>query len=420
MLDTTALQQLVEQQVKQEVAARVGQALNEVWLKTVEDNAIKFIQDRIVAKFANSEALPELVSAVKISVRDLFSSGQLPGLGQYVDYDDVKKGVNDSTQVVIQKAIDELALDPEWIKKIEALVAQQATQRVLGKLSQTDIRPIVQEHVSSVVRSMNTDILKGVQSQSENIELTLLDQHVVVENQLTAKTIEAVESLTVKDLVVKGSINTDNRSWNELANAISEKTFTKLTKDWTENLIQQVRTSITDNGVDFKNIKIDGEFLVDNGVLSSGVKESKLTSVGTLKSLNVAGDTKLNETVNVTKRRVGVNTEEPDMALSVWDEEVSISTGKYKQQVGYIGTTRKQGLVIGINRTPAIEISDAGLTTVKQLQVGFFKIAHGKEVPNYSGTLGDIVFNSSPSIENPVFAWQCLGGFRWKLIKAVE
>jgi hypothetical protein len=420
MLDTTALQQLVEQQVKQEVAARVGQALNEAWLKTVEDNAIKFIQDRIVAKFANSEALPELVSAVKTSVRDLFSSGQLPGLGQYVDYDDVKKGVNDSTQVVIQKAIDELALDPEWIKKIETLVAQQATQRVLGKLSQTDIRPIVQEHVSSFVRSMNTDILKGVQSQSENIELTLLDQHVVVENQLTAKTIEAVESLTVKDLVVKGSINTDNRSWNELANAISEKTFTKLTKDWTENLIQQVRTSITDNGVDFNNIKIDGEFLVDNGVLSSGVKESKLTSVGTLKSLNVAGDTKLNETVNVTKRRVGVNTEEPDMALSVWDEEVSISTGKYKQQVGYIGTTRKQGLVIGINRSPAIEISDAGLTTVKQLQVGFFKIAHGKEVPNYSGTLGDIVFNSSPSIENPVFAWQCLGGFRWKLIKAVE
>jgi hypothetical protein len=420
MLDTTALQQLVEQQVKQEVAARVGQALNEAWLKTVEDNAIKFIQDRIVAKFANSEALPELVSAVKTSVKDLFSSGQLPGLGQYVDYDDVKKGVNDSTQVVIQKAIDELALDPEWIKKIETLVAQQATQRVLGKLSQTDIRPIVQEHVSSFVRSMNTDILKGVQSQSENIELTLLDQHVVVENQLTAKTIEAVESLTVKDLVVKGSINTDNRSWNELANAISEKTFTKLTKDWTENLIQQVRTSITDNGVDFNNIKIDGEFLVDNGVLSSGVKESKLTSVGTLKSLNVAGDTKLNETVNVTKRRVGVNTEEPDMALSVWDEEVSISTGKYKQQVGYIGTTRKQGLVIGINRTPAIEISDAGLTTVKQLQVGFFKISHGKEVPNYSGTLGDIVFNSSPSIENPVFAWQCLGGFRWKLIKAVE
>ena len=82
MLDTAALQQLIEQQVKQEVANRVSTALNEAWLKTVEDNAIKFIQDRIVAKFANSSALPELVDAVKTSVKDLFSSGQLPGLGQ--------------------------------------------------------------------------------------------------------------------------------------------------------------------------------------------------------------------------------------------------------------------------------------------------------------------------------------------------
>jgi hypothetical protein len=420
MLDTAALQQLVEQQVKQEVSTRVGQALNEAWLKTVEDNAIKFIQDRIVAKFANSAALPELVDAVKVSVKELFVSGHLPGLGQYVDYDDVKKSVNDSTQNTIQKALDELALDPLWIKKIETLVGQQATQKVLAKLSATDIRPIVQDYISTIITSLNTTMFKGVQSQSKNIELTVLDQHVVVENQFTAKSIEAVESLTVKNLVVKGSINTDNKSWNELANAISDKTFNKLTKDWTETLIQQVRESITSGGIDFANIKVDGELLVNNGVLSAGVKESKLTSVGTLKSLNVSGDTKLNETVNVGKQRVGINTEEPDMALSVWDEEVSISTGKYKQQVGYIGTTRKQGLVIGINRAPAIEITEAGLTTVKQLQVGFFKLSHGTEVPNYSGTKGDIVFNSNPSIENPVFAWQCLGGFKWKLIKAVE
>jgi hypothetical protein len=108
------------------------------------------------------------------------------------------------------------------------------------------------------------------------------------------------------------------------------------------------------------------------------------------------------------------------MALSVWDEEVSVSAGKYKQQTAYVGTTRKQGLVIGIDRNPAIEIDTSGLTTIKQLQLGFFKISHGKEVPNYSGTLGDIVFNSTPGIDNPVFAWQCLGGFRWKVIKAVQ
>ena len=420
MLDPTALQQLVEQQVKQEVATRVAQALDDAWIKNVEDNAIKFIQDRIVGKFANSEAMPELVDAVKTSVKSLFTSGQLPGLGQYVDYDDIKKSVNDSTQVVIQQAINELAQDPTWLEKIETLVSQQATQKVLAKLSGTDIRPIVQEYVSGIVKTLNTDLFQGVQSQSQQVELTVLDNHVVVENQFTAKTIEAVDSLTVKDLVVKGSINTDNRSWNELAKTVGEKAFEKLNKEWTETLVQQVKKSISDSGIDFANIKVDGQLLVNNGVLSSGVKESRLTSVGTLTSLTVSGDAKLSDTVNIVKKRMGVNTEDPDMALSVWDEEVSISTGKYKQQVGFIGTTRKQGLVIGVNKTPAVEISDAGLTTVKQLQVGFFKISHGTEVPNYSGTKGDIVFNSNPGVDNPVFAWQCLGGYRWKVIKAVE
>jgi hypothetical protein len=107
------------------------------------------------------------------------------------------------------------------------------------------------------------------------------------------------------------------------------------------------------------------------------------------------------------------------MALSIWDEEVSISAGKFKGQTGFIGTTRKQALAIGINKTPAIEINDAGLTAIIQLQVGIHRIGHGNEVPNYHGTKGDVVFNANPTVENPVFAWQCLGGFKWKVIKAV-
>jgi len=124
--------------------------------------------------------------------------------------------------------------------------------------------------------------------------------------------------------------------------------------------------------------------------------------------------------MNVVKKRVGINTEDPEMALSLWDEEVSVVAGKFKSNIGYIGTSRKQGLVIGINKTPTIEINDAGLTAIKQLQVGVHRISHGNEVPGYAGTKGDIVFNANPTIENPVFAWQCLGGYQWKLIKAIE
>lgn len=420
MLDTTALQQLVEQQVKQEVSTRIAQALNDAWLKTVEDNAIKFIQDRIVSKFANSSALPELVDAVKTSVKDLFASGQIPGLGQYVDYDFIKKSVDDSTQILVQQAINELTIDPAWLEKIETLVNQQSSQKILARLSATDIRPIIQQYVDDIVKTLNTSIFKGIESQSQKVELTVLDEHVVVENQFTAKTVEVINSLTVKDLVVKGSINTDNRSWNDLANTVGERAFEKLNKEWAKSLVQQVRDSITTQGIDFNTVKINGELLVNNGRLSNGITDSKLQSVGTLNSLSVAGDTKLNSTMNVFKKRVGINTEDPEMALSLWDEEVAVVAGKFKSNIAYIGTSRKQGLVIGINKTPTIEINDAGLTAIKQLQVGLHRISHANEAPGYSGTKGDIVFNANPTIDNPVFAWQCLGGFRWKLIKAVE
>lgn len=420
MLDSAALQQLVEQQIQKEVTDRVTATLTQEWADRVEGNAVKFIQDRIVAKFANSEAMPELIAAVKSSVKELFVSGHIPGLGQYVDYDYIKKSVDDSTQSLVQQAIAELTIDPAWLEKIENSVNQIAGQRVLAKLSGTDIRPMVQQYVDSVVKSLNTNIFKGIESQSNKVELTILDDHVVVEKQFTAKDIEAVDSLTVKNLIVKGTVNTDNRSWNELSDTIGEKAFEKISDAWRESLIQQVRDSITQQGVDFKNIKVNGELLVDNDKLSSGITQSQLQSVGKLKSLTVVGDTSLSGTVNVSKNRVGINTDTPEMALSLWDEEVAVVAGKFKSNVGYIGTARKQGLVVGINKNPVVEIDEDGLTAIKQLQVGIHRISHASEVPGYAGTKGDIVFNATPTVDSPVFAWQCLGGYRWKVIKAVE
>lgn len=420
MLDSAALQQLVEKQIQKEVTDKVTATLTQEWADRVEDNTVKFIQDRIVAKFANSAAMPELVAAVKSSVKELFASGHMPGLGQYVDYDYIKKSVDDSTQLLVQQAINELTIDPTWLEKIENSVNQTASQRVLARLNGTDIRPIVQQYVDSIVKSLNSEVFKGIQSRSDKVELTVLDDHVVVEKQFTAKDIEAVDSLTVKNLIVKGTVNTDNHSWNELSDTISEKAFEKISADWQQTLVQQVRDLITEHGIDFKNIKVDGELLVDGNRLSSGITESQLQSVGKLKSLTVSGNASLSGTMNVSKNRVGINTDTPEMALSLWDEEVAVVAGKFKSNVGYIGTARKQGLVVGINKTPVVEIDENGLTAIKQLQVGIHRISHASEVPGYSGTKGDIVFNSTPTVESSVFAWQCLGGYRWKVIKAVE
>jgi len=420
MLDANALQQLVEQQIKTDVSNCIRQTMTDAWFAQVETDAIKFIQDRIVAKFANSEAMPELITAVKSSVHDLFKSGQIPGLGQYVDYDFIKQAVNDSSQQVIQTAIDELSLDTAWLEKIEQLISQQTTQRVLASLTSVDIRPIIKSSVDAAVKAAQTKLLAGIENQTSSVELTVMDKNVVIENTLTARNISAVESATVKDLVITGSVNTDNNSWTSLIQKISDQTLASIDSTWQTQLVEQVRQTISQQGINFDRVTIDGQTLINGDTLSSTVTQSKLKSLGTLDRLTVEGNTKLNETVVVNRKRVGINTEEPDMALSLWDEEVAVSLGKFKSQTGYIGTTRKQGLTIGINRTPAIEIDDSGLTAVKKIQVGLHRISHATEVPNYAGTKGDIVFNASPSLEDSVFAWQCLGGFKWKVIRAVQ
>jgi hypothetical protein len=260
----------------------------------------------------------------------------------------------------------------------------------------------------------------GIVDQASKRELTVMDDVVVVENCLTANSIEAVDSVRVQNLVVTGSINTDNASWSALVSDISQKTLNQLTTEWNKDLVNQVVKQIQDCGIDFEEVRVKGEKVIDGNQLSRAVTESGLQSVGTLKTLTVRGEAKFNnDTLNVLNRRLGINTDSPEKALSVWDEEVSVVIGKHKLNQAYIGTNREQGVVIGVNREPHIEINTDGLTTVKKLQVGLHKISHAAQVPGWSGNKGDIVFNTNFG-PGRVFAWVCLGTFNWQTLKSSE
>jgi hypothetical protein len=151
--------------------------------------------------------------------------------------------------------------------------------------------------------------------------------------------------------------------------------------------------------------------------LNDHITASNLSSVGTLTQLAVSGPADIHDSLAVRARRVGINTQHPDMALSVWDEEVSLAFGKHKQQTAYLGTLKPQAMIIGINRLPAIDITEQGRVTINHLTVGRHRVCHEPECPNYSGTKGDIVFNSNPRGDG-VWGWQCLGAFRWTPLRS--
>jgi hypothetical protein len=426
MLDTLAIEHLVKQQIKQQVTEQITVVLgSDEWLASFEQRIIEYVQARVMAKFANAEYLPEITNTVKSSVNELFKNGVVPGIDQYVDKTTIKQTIDVAVEQLVENSITHLGNDPAWLEKIERQINQAVVDRVVRQFGQIDLNPIIKERVDENMSVFQQDILKnfvstGISDQATSCQLTVMDDTTVVENQLTTRDVTVVNVAVINDLVVKGSINIDNRSWETLANGISQKTLDQLSVEWKTILTQQVADQIKVNGIDFDTVKVGGNSLVSGNALSRTITDTNIQQTGILRTVEVAGESTFNnQTLNVLNKRIGVNTLSPEMALSVWDEEVSVVIGKNKANEAYRGTNRNQGVAIGVNRTPQIEINVDGLTRIKQLQVGLHKISHATQVPGWSGTKGDIVFNANLG-DDRVFAWVCLGSYRWKTLKSAE
>jgi len=345
--------------------------------------------------------------------------------GITVDSNLVQRLVEQAVESNINKLVDQICADPDWTARVERLINQATVQETMSRLSSIDLNPTIKQRVDENMQLFTDSLLKnftstGILDQSTKRELTVMDDVVVVENCLTANSIEAVDSVRVQHLVVTGSINTDNESWSALASDISQKMLDQLTTEWNKDLVDQVVKQIQDHGINFEEVRIKGEKVIDGNQLGRAITESNLQSVGTLKTLTVRGEAKFNnDTLNVLNKRLGVNTDSPEKALGVWDEEVSVVIGKHKLNQAYIGTNREQSIVLGVNREPQVEINVNGLTTIKQLQVGLHKIGHATQVPGWSGNRGDLILNTSPGPDR-VFAWVCLGAYKWQVLKSAE
>jgi hypothetical protein len=425
MIDADAVTRMVEQQIAKTVNDQVLTVLtSDEWLEDLEKKILQYTQNRILGKFANASSMPEIISAVKESVSTLFAEGNIPGVSQFVDATVVKSSVNQAVENSVQTVVDHLFQDPKWLSQIERQISQTVTQRIVSTMGGIDFNPMIQQRVDENMIKFRQDLLTkfsstGIDDRATACQLTVMDHATVVENNLTTQALEVMGTAVIRDLAVTGTVNINNPSWQFLSDAISEKTLEKINTEWKDQLVDQVKQKISQDGIEFDQVKIGDSLLVENNALSASITDSRLQTVGHLKDLTVRGQAKINDTVHVVSRRLGINTDAPEMALSVWDEEVSVVIGKNKSKQAYIGTNRDQGLAIGVNRDPQIEVDTSGLTTIKQLRVGLHKFGHATQVPGWSGTRGDIVFNSNPGSDR-VFAWVCLGAHRWQTLKSAE
>jgi hypothetical protein len=409
MLKEDAVEKLVQKEVKRQVENQVAQAVSDTeWILDLETQIIKFVQDRIVARFSNISTVPDLVATVESSVGKMFEDGFVPNIEHMVDNTLLVQAVDQAIEKLVTKTVDQLVFDPNWMQKIHTQIARETGDRIRLGLQEVNVYDTLRDVVIDNTSLIHEDLDR---------ELLIQDGIVVVQQHLSAGTLDTDSDVNVGgaliiegDLAVKGRISLSNPSFKELSDTIEKNAIDKLKTEFIDETSTTIREQIQD-GLNVKNILVRGESLVDDNKLSSAITKTNIEEIGTLKSLTVGTELK------VDNKRVGINTTAPRSALSVWDSEIEIDIGRRSQNTAQIGTSKAHDLSFITNNQEQLTIDKDGLVSVGKLRVGRNRISTHSGTPGWSGAKGDVVFNYNFK-PGEAFAWICLGDYRWQELKS--
>jgi hypothetical protein len=234
----------------------------------------------------------------------------------------------------------------------------------------------------------------------------------VVENNLLTKDLTVKGSTTIEgDLSVSGTIPETSGMFRQFVLAATNNVRTSLDKTLFDAYAATVFDSIRTNGLDLTKITLNGEVMVDSGKLSNSITVSNLQRLGVLAELQVAGESVLSETLYTTKKRVGINTIEPNQTLTIWDQEVEFGISKQSKDTAVMGMPRNQTLIISSNGKNNLSILPDGSVAANAVQIGAVVLTSGGP-PASNQPKGTIVFNDNPTPGGPL-GWISLGDARW-------
>jgi hypothetical protein len=251
----------------------------------------------------------------------------------------------------------------------------------------------------------------GIDDKAENCQLTIMDDVTVVENNLLTQDLTVKGTVTIEgDLNITGTVPEDSAFFNRVvySSSVAVGNNHEVFQKYARMFSDQLRT----DGIDLNRIKINGQDVVVNNSLGSGILNSNLQKVGELKELQVAGESLLSQTLYTTNKRVGINTIEPVAALDVWDQEVEVSISKQTTNTAIIQTPRNQALVLGSNNKQNLKLETDGTVSVAKLNFDNASISFAHTPPTDNQARGAIVFNANPTLGGPI-GWVSLGEGRW-------
>ena len=260
----------------------------------------------------------------------------------------------------------------------------------------------------------------GIEDRASFVQMTLMDHAVAFEGPLFAPSAKITGNLVIDGaLTLNGTVTETGAGFTQLVDATSAAVVNKLDAQLFTGFSDIVFGRIQETGIDLDRITQGGKEIVKGPQLGYHIVDSNLQRVGVVKDLQTSGENFLSETLYVTQKRVGINTMDPSAAFAVWDEEVELIVAKRKTDVAYIATPRKQQLILGSNSKENIVLDTDGSAHIENLVVGRVAMSSATAVPNYAGTMAQIVYNESPAPGSPI-GWVCIGGPRWAKFGMIE
>jgi hypothetical protein len=338
-------------------------------------------------------------------------------------------------------------------KQIIESAKKQVSDDVKRQLAQIDLRKLVDDFVSvkldSLIRLttfpensinhtainfsglvLNGDVLKGgiienfgstgIEDRASTVKLTIMDHASVFEGPIIAPSADIKGTLTVEgDLVLRGEIPSDSNGFKKIVEHSVKHVQANLNQELFQSYSDIIAKNIFENGIDLNKITQDGKEVITGNKLGYHITDTNIQRLGTVTDLQTKGEALLSGTLYTTSGRVGINTMDPSSTFVVWDEEVEMIVTKRKQDVGYIGTPRRQALVIGSNNKENIILDIDGSVQIEELLVGRTRMVSSNAVPNYEGQRGDIVWNEEPSVDSYI-GWVCVNGSQWAGFGKIE
>ena len=417
------------------------------FIKTLTDNFLNSLTNQVQQKVTTNVAdkmqaldIPDLINTKILTAVDaaiasykwpVNASDNNPNGGTFVDaLTGQFKSSTDAfltalTQQVQQQVINDLS-DRMRQLDVSALIMQH-TARVLADTVKTYNFPDYSITGASINpaglnlsgSAIDGGIIKhfsstGIQDRANECQVTIFDDTTVVENQLVAAgLVVAGDTIFKGNLILEGTIPDSSA----LLTTIVSKTVTSINSLYADGLFDQyairVLYSLAETGIDAASVKVAGAPLVTGTTLLNTVTGSNLQRVGVLKELQVVGESLLDDTLYVSKTRVGFNTIAPERVLDIWDQEVQIIAGKRQQDTAVIGTIRNQNVIISANNKDQLVVNAAdGSVSIKNLNIGKVNHTSAMRMPTDNRPLGQVVWNESPAVGMPLF-WVSLGGARW-------